>query len=353
MKKFYRKFIVQKKREWAISLEKQNMKYLEMDTLSVEEMHSISKTWSGLGLKINPLYYRMFKTVVGFNSEYLSDDLFFPLIIKTLNPDNIVGALEHKGLYSTVYKELPQPTILLQRINGVDYDSMMNIVSLNDVIKHCPRDRQIIIKPTLGSCMGRGVKKISLSGMTQSDLNCLISGYGNDFVIQEAVIQSPKTAIFNDSSLNTFRVSTLNLNGRVSLCSIIFRCGRKGSFVDNGGAGGMTVGVDSDGQFHDYAFDTHYNKYSSSENGVLFGHTKIDEVKDLVNLAINAHRVYLPSCGFAGWDLALDARNNPIFIEVNLGFPGIQFEQLCPATPIFSGRTQEVIEYVRKNQRLI
>ena len=81
--------------------------------------------------------------------------------------------------------------------------------------------------------------------------------------------------------------------------------------------------------------------------------TKIEEVKDLVDLAINAHRFYLPTCGFAGWDLALDSNNKPIFIEVNLGFPGIQFEQLCPATPIFEGRTQEVIDYVCKHQKLI
>ena len=353
MRKLYHKIRVQIKRNWAISLEKGNMKNLEMIPLSNEEKNSLISTWHGLGLQINPLFYKMFKATVGFNSEYLSDDLFFPLIIKTLNPDNLVGALEHKGLYSTIYKELPQPQILVQRINGVDYDSMMNVICLNDIINDAATHKEHIIKPTTGSCMGRGVRKICLNKMDQKDINEVIHSYGDNFVIQEVVNQSKQTAVFNEASLNTFRVSTLNINGVVSLCTIIFRCGRKGSCVDNGGAGGLLVGVKKDGQFYDYAYDTHYNKYSKSDSGIEFGQTKIEEVKDLVNLAINAHRFYLPTCGFAGWDLALDSNNQPIFIEVNLGFPGIQLEQLCPATPIFKGRTQEVIDYVCKHQKLI
>lgn len=353
MRKIYHKINVQKKRNWAISIEKENMKGLRMSPLSDEEKDLLFKTWHRLGLRINPLYYQMFKTIVGFNSEYLSDDLFFPMIIKTLNPDNIVGALEHKGLYSTIYKNLPQPVILVQRINGVDYDSMMNIVNLNSVIKDTSLQKHYIIKPTVGSCMGRGVRKIFFDKNSQMDIDNIICDYGDNFVIQEVVEQSAQTAVFNEGSLNTFRVSTLNINGIVSLCTIIFRCGRNNSCVDNGGAGGLIVGVKEDGQFYEFAYDTHYNKYSQTSGGVKFGETKIEEVKDLVELAVNAHRIYLPACGFAGWDLALDMNNKPVFIEVNLGFPGIQFEQLCPATPIFKGRTQEVIEYVRKHQNLI
>lgn len=353
MRKLYHKFKVNKIRNWAISLEKGNMEGLKLCPLTREEKELLIETWGDLGLKINPLFYQMFKTIEGFNAQYLSDDLFFPLIIKTLNPDNLVGTLEHKGLYTTLYSELHQPNMLLQRINGVYYNSMMDIVDLVDTIKSAKPDRQYIIKPTVGSGMGRGVKKVSLNSVDIKDIIHFINNYGDNIVIQEIVEQSSKTSIFNKESLNTFRVSTLNLNGKASLCTVIFRCGRDGSCVDNAGAGGLVVGVREDGQFYEYAYDNKYKRYYQSDTGVQFKGTKIEEVKDLIDLAINAHRKYLPTCGFAGWDFALDVNNKPIFIEVNLGFPGIQLEQLCPAKPIFGERTQEVIEYVYKHQTLI
>ena len=38
----------------------------------------------------------------------------------------------------------------------------------------------------------------------------------------------------------------------------------------------------------------------------------------------------------------------PVFIEVNLGFPGIQMEQMCTG-PIFGDRTAEVVGYVKNH----
>lgn len=353
MRRLYHKFKVNKIRNWAISLEKGNMENIRLCPLTREEKGLLIKTWGGLGLNINPLFYQMFKTVEGFNEQYLSDDLFFPLIIKTLNPDNLIGALEHKGLYQTFYKELHQPNMLLQRINGVYYNSKMEIIDLVDMIKSATPGRQYIIKPTVGSGMGRGVKKISFNTGDLEDTIKLINGYGDNIVVQEVVEQSIKTSIFNKESLNAFRVSTLNINGKVTLCTVIFRCGRNGFCVDNAGAGGIVVGVREDGQFYEYGYDNKYKRHYQSDSGVKFGETKIEEVKDLVDLVLYAHRKYLPICGFAGWDFALDINNKPVFIEVNLGFPGIQLEQLCPAKPIFGERTQEVIEFVNKHQKLI
>lgn len=161
--------------------------------------------------------------------------------------------------------------------------------------------------------------------------------------------QSEKTARFNPSSLNTFRVSTLNINGVVSVCSVIFRCGRGHVDVDNVGAGGFAVGVDSNGYFMEYAYDNRYRKHYETETGVSFKGYHVDEVVDIIELAKKAHEKYLPVCGFAGWDFAIDKMGLPVLIEVNLEFPGIQMEQLCIAKPIFGERTDEVIEWVKRH----
>ena len=334
-------------------MEKANLDTLEKVDLSSDEMKAIKNVWGKLNLKIDPLFYRMFKTLEGFNANYLSDDLFFPLIIRTLNPSNYVATLEHKGLYPILYKDLNQPEVVVIKINGVYYDKTMNILDESEALKRIGCVQDCIIKPSVGSCMGRNVKKFSPCEMSPSQLKQFVLSYRDNFIIQLVVKQSEKTKIFNESSLNTFRVSTLNLNGRISNCIVNFRCGRNGACVDNGGAGGLFMGVSPEGQFHEYAYDNKYHKYYETDSGVKFASVRIDEVKDLVAFAIEAHRKYIPVCAFAGWDLALDEKNKPVFIEVNLGFPGIQLEQLTAAQPIFGSRTQEVVDYVVKNKKMI
>ncbi|MBR4006596.1 sugar-transfer associated ATP-grasp domain-containing protein [Fibrobacter sp.] len=347
------KYRLKKARNWAISMEKANLESLQKEMLTKLEKRSLKEVWGSLGLSINPLFYEMFKTLEGFNPYYLSDDLFFPFIIRTLNPSHYVDVQEHKGLYPVLYKDLPQPEILGLKFNGVLFNKFFEIVDDSYIFDKIEHEKSYIIKPSTGSCMGRNVRKFDLRSMTLPQIKELISSYGENFIIQGVVKQSSKTRAFNESSLNTFRVSTLNLNNHVSVCTINFKCGRNGAHVDNGGAGGLFFGVSKDGQFREYAYDNKYKKYYKLDSGLVVKDVKIDAVKELVNFAIDAHKKYIPLCGFAGWDLALDENDKPVFIEVNLGFPGIQLEQLAAAQPIFGDRTCEVIDYVVKNQKMI
>lgn len=348
-----RKYRLKKARDWAISMEQSNLDTLQKERLTKSEKRSLKEVWGDLGLSINPLFYQMFKTLEGFNPYYLSDDIFFPYIIRTLNPTQYVNVQEHKGLYPVLYKDLPQPEILGLKFNGTLFNKFFEVVDDSYIFDKIKREESYIIKPTTGSCMGRNVRKFDLHSMTLTQVKELIFSYGENFVIQGAVKQSSKTRTFNDSSLNTFRVSTLNLNGKVSVCTVNFKCGRNGAHVDNGGAGGLFFGLNTDGQFREYAYDNKYRKYYKLDSGIVVKDVKIDAVKNLVNFAIKAHEKYIPLCGFAGWDLALDENDEPVFIEVNLGFPGIQLEQLASAQPIFGDRTSEVIDYVIKNQKIL
>lgn len=203
---------------------------------------------------------------------------------------------------------------------------------------------RFIIKPTHDSTQGQNVKCINPQ---EVDLEKMLNDYGNDFIIQELVKQSEKTAAFHKDSLNTLRVSTLNINGKVSLCNILFRCGRNGNTVDNGGAGGLMCGVLPDGHFKRTAFDKYYKTYMETESGMKFGDCYISELVDIVTTVLQWHATKLPHLGFAGWDVALNEKNKPVMIEVNLRWPGIQFEQLCTGTPLFGDRTIEVIDYVK------
>lgn len=208
------------------------------------------------------------------------------------------------------------------------------------------RKENFIIKPTHDSTQGQNVKCINPQ---KDNVANVISKYGDDYIVQEVVKQSEKTAVFHRDSLNTFRISTLNVNGKVSLCNILFRCGRNGNSVDNGGAGGLMCGVMPDGHFKKTAYDKYYKTYTETDDGVRFEECYILEIPVMVELVKKWHGERLPHVGFAGWDIALDENNIPVMIEVNLRWPGIQFEQLCSETPLFGERTQEVIEYTERH----
>ena len=206
--------------------------------------------------------------------------------------------------------------------------------------------KQVIIKPSSDSCSGDGVQLLDLDSLNEQELAATFRAVGKSWICQSVVHQSTKTSQFNKSSLNTFRINSLFLHGKASVVNIMFRHGREGAIVDNGGAGGICCGLDAEGQFTGLAFDSKLNRFEKTAFGEVYSQVKIAEVGNLVELALWSHKKYLPMMGHAAWDFALDENNKPVFIEVNLGWPGILLEQLCNNSPIYGNRTEEVIEYV-------
>lgn len=353
IKSFLRKklycYRLEQQRKWAINVELKNIKTLELLDLAPAEYEELCKQWDALQLKVNPLFYKVFKTIEGFNSKYLSDDLFYPLIIRCLNPINYALSFEHKGFYSFLFDKLSQPKNYVKNIRGVLYDSEMHVIKKEEAIAYLIDNvDSFIIKPTKNSCMGKNVRMMKVD--KESDLLNLFCEYGNDFVIQEVLQQSQQTAVFNRNSLNTFRVSSLYINGVVTICSVVFRCGQGHSPVDNCGAGGLMVGIDEDGCFREYAYDNKYKRHYSTLDNVVFKGKCIPDVKKIIDIVENYHPKYFPNLGFIGWDFCLDLNDDPILIEVNLEFPGIQLEQLSVGKPIFDERTDEVIDFVNRNR---
>lgn len=323
--------------------------------LSQEERKLARYLWGGVKLKnVNlKLYdkgYRIYKTLEGFDEKYCPNTIFEPYIVRALNLPVHVLALEHKAFLDVVFNGIKQPKTVLKKINGVFFDKDKNIISLKDAFSIISTHDTVCIKPTAFSAAGNGVKKLDCKGLTISKFEEISKAYGENLIIQEIVKQSPKTAALSSSSLNTFRVSSLFINGKCSVCTIMGRIGRGDSFVDNGAKGNYMVGVDPEGQFRDKAYDWSYQTYKSTDNGIKFSEVKIEEIKDLIKKVEHYHPQYLPNCGFCGWDFALDENNEWNLIEVNLYAPGIEFEQICPGRSLFGERTKEVIDYVNTHQ---
>jgi hypothetical protein len=205
---------------------------------------------------------------------------------------------------------------------------------------------EFIFKISRESSGGHGVQKIVLRGKDQGTRKIILEklfGESRDFVIQEIIIQHPSIAKFNATSINTLRFSTLYLNNRVTIQSIVLRIGQKGAFVDNLGSGGVGVGIQKDGSLNDFGY-TYALEKMDAYNGITFKGQVITQIPEILNTILASHIELFPLCNFIGWDVCIDKDNKPVIIEINSSQPGISGQQIHYG-PIFGDRTQEVIDY--------
>lgn len=318
-------------------------------SLTEDEKEQVRKVWGGLDSNLCFDSWSFYKTHFSFNPLFVPDGIYVKSVVRTINPIRMVYCLQSKSVYPFLFSELHKPHVFANCINGICFDSENKVVKIEDVPAIVKGER-IIVKPSANSCSGGGVMLFDMNETSAPDLVSQLQRMGKNFVCQECVRQSEATARFNKSSLNSFRLNTLNLNGRITCENIMFRHGRGDSVVDNAGAGGICVGFDNDGNVISKAIDAQVNKYDTTPWGELYMDVKIPSVNKLVEMAIWAHQRYLPMMGHAAWDLALDENDEPIFIEVNLGWPGVMTEQMSSARPIFMSRTEEIIDFVKENK---
>ena len=336
------------RRKYALKVEGKNLTSVKLQMLTKKEKELLKQHWGKLGLRIYEDFYRVYKTMEKFNPQYLSDDLYYPYILRTLNPIEYSVALCHKAFYDNLFSNATLPETYVKRIRGTFYDRSCNVITENEAIDIVIGKPSFIIKPTIDTCVGKNVHKIT-DPMAVNILQ-LFDSVGNDFIVQEVVEQSEQTAKLNPSSLNTIRVSSLYINGTFSICNMCIKMGRNGAVVDNLGAGGLILGVHNDGTLYNYAYDGMYNKHYKNGKCVFEG-IRIDGIDKVTKLVEKLHISHLPQLSFVGWDIALNKYNEPILVEVNLKWPGIQFEQLCCAKPLFGDRTDEVIDFVIQNNK--
>lgn len=319
-------------------------------TLESKEILAVNQTFGRLGLKPYYTDYKVFKKLIGFDARYVPDDIQIPYIIKSLNPPAHILALEHKGLYPILYKGMNLPKTLVVCINGVLFDAEMNIVTTSESVTLLKAVDKCIVKPTSFSGCGSGIKIISTESIQKTEVNEYITEYKGNFIAQRLVKQSSQMSKLSKNSLNTFRISTLFINGKFSVCSITCRVGMGDSYLDNVATGNVMVGVKMDGQFMKYAYDSRYGKHTKTDTGVIFSKFKIGAIDKMLAFVEQHHKKNLPHCGFIGWDIALDENEEPVMIEVNLYGAGVHFEQLAVEAPLYGDRTDEVIEYVNNHK---
>lgn len=197
----------------------------------------------------------------------------------------------------------------------------------------------LVIKEVANSC-GRGItiEKADRSN-PRRQFNAILSR--GKCSVEERIVQAEVMSRFNESSVNTLRVIMFNTKHGIKIGPCFFRTGRAGSYVDNGGAGGVFTGVNREtGVLETDGCDEYLHRFEKHPtSGIRFAGCQLPAWDECISL-VKEMGALVPRIGYIGWDLAYTDKGW-VLVEAN---GGSQFlSQICYK----KGCKPEIKQYVR------
>ena len=338
------------------------LRHNKIDNKPCQDEGQWIEKWSVLD-KANPIYYRLFSKYIGNNINIIPEDICRNIVEPILDPLRYVSYYADKNIFDKLFKPGTMPKTILRKMNGFYYDAVYKFIDLSSeeklqtILKESNLDR-IVIKPTVDSCSGNGVRLFQFKNGLWCDLGSddilsleyLNTMYGSDFIIQECLEQADSISYFNPSSVNTLRL-TLYRSVKTNEChvpSAIIRIGVNGSLVDNAHAGGGYVGINAnDGTLCKKVLNQ-YGEAQTIFNGIDFSQkhqisnwSKITDFAKYVGSCIPHHRLL-------ALDIMIDKSGTPRLIEFNCEAYSMWLFQFT-SEPALGEYTDEIIEYCKNN----
>lgn len=175
---------------------------------------------------------------------------------------------------------------------------------LEKFLSFLKRHERFVKKDAFESC-GRSVELIDLEKVPTPPKELFETWISQGkTILEEVVVQSEKLALFNSSSVNTVRSITFCTKNGVTAPFFFMKSGRAGSFIDNGAAGGLLIGVDAETGILGTATDEYGNRFERHpDSGVLFHGFQLPDWNQLIDTCCEMSAM-LPTVRIIGWDMA-------------------------------------------------
>lgn len=309
------------------------------------------------GKKI-PYYWHMYYTAYTgkFDAKYIPETIYIPEIEFCFNAErHYCLAASDKNLMPYIFAGggYKMPHNLLTCTYGIFRDSANRIIDRKQAIKNIGTLGECFFKPSIDSSSGVGCcvlnmqdGKDTLTGKTAEEI--IRNKY--NFSIQEKIVCHDSLRILSPDSVNTFRIISYIWNDEIHLTPAILRIGRAGKDVDNAHAGGMFIGIQSDGSLCDKAFTEFHDIFlEHPDTHTVFKGYQIPLFKNVCSAAYEAHS-HIPQVGIINWDFTIDHDGNVVLIEGNMRYGSCWLIQMAHGVGMFEDNTADVLEYL-KNKR--
>lgn len=285
-------------------------------------------------------YY--YSNINGEISEaYLCEPYYYNKLESKRNDFILAPFFEHKGYLDLILTSGAIHNIY-SRFNGVIYNDLNEVVTYNDMCDSLDRVKSdIVIKRSVGTGGGKDVYIGAYTTLKHEARDLLSSSH--DFVIQDCLEQHSTLTSYNTTSINTIRVLTFRVGGKINVISVVFRMGN-GNRVDNSASGGLSCGVDlNSGKLNNFAVDHDFNVYTKHP----FSHKKFSDRDTLpyfeeIKGVTSKNHSKIKNHDLISWDVSVDDLGRITIIEFNSVWSEINFHQVNNG-PIF----KEYMSYIK------
>lgn len=309
------------------------------------------------GIDLTPLWHLAFAAGTGNRDvRFIPGQVWIDDILPFFNEDRLRPAYLDKNLSDVFLHAGRTPGIILKRMHRTYYVGSVPL-SRRDVAAHLTGlDGQRFIVKGSRTDNGVGIRLLEVAGgvLRVGGKACSIEDierlYGDDFLVQEMIVQHPDLASVHPASVNTIRVVTLRWREEIRVLMTIVRFGVGGAINDNLGSGGIACGIGPDGRIAGRAFDIEGNAYAEHPTtGFRFANgLAVPSHARACALARDLHRQIF-HFDIVSWDIAIAADGEPVFLEVNFR-GGCDSYQLVHGAPLFGDLTEEILHAVRDSR---
>lgn len=168
------------------------------------------------------------------------------------------------------------------------------------------REHPVFVRKRVDLSKGDGVELVNVH-----EIGVPLKQYFEDlkatdiFQLEEKIEQSQTMAALNESSVNTIRCNAFVTRHGVKVPFAFLKVGRKGSFVDNGGKGGILVGIDEKaGILNTDGMDEYGNRYAAHpDSNIQFKGFNLPDWEGAIQLCEEI-TPKVKGVQAIGWDLA-------------------------------------------------
>lgn len=350
--RFYNEDTVRLSRERFIHGELNNNEYASKP-LTEEQKIEIQSFWSKYATldKDAWKWFEVYNSVMpkgAILKYYIPDNIYYTKVDMHFSNQRECLTFDDKNMYDLYFPNIKMPETILRKIAGVFLDQKYLKLESNDVLSLCKRYNCLILKVSKGSDGGHGVFFLNANDLNDGGLLNIFNGY-RDFVIQKIVSQHREISRIHDKSINTIRVMSLFFDNQVRIVSSVLRMGVNDSRLDNAHSGGIVAGILSDGKLRDIAYNIRGKRFDKHPQGTMFGSINVPSIEKCHEIVKSQALRFVGLSRLISWDFAIDEDGDPVLIEVNLTYGGVDVHQMSNG-PVFGDMTEAVLNEVFKKK---
>lgn len=346
-----KRYAVNSKKAMALRLLSHGRDIFKDYSLTKSNLRDIEKIWYGFNVDTD--WFKFFNAISRerdrvFDARYVPMDFSYAYLHPYYNDTKAAEVIDDKNWYDLMFKGFLMPRTICRIIQGIIMDADYKTITMDEASSKIKKAGGIIKPADISTFKGGGG---GIHFVTDADDVAHILKQYDNCVVQEVLKQHEALAYLHKNSLNTIRMVTLNDENGAQMLGAVVRMGVGGNRVDNASKGGIFCGIHDDGRLMKYAYNRKGDMYERHPDGAVFEKCIVPNYERCIEIVKELSHRFVKVARLVAWDLAIREDGEPVIIEGNMPYSGIDLIQITKG-PLFGERTSEIVSKIKKDLNL-